>query len=254
MGGFVIDVSRLHNTLSRLTITPKGVAFLAKHGHFVKIPDSTIQDKNKADTLAKILVCVQKPLDVRDPAWMNASECEDLVALMLVRNYGLSARVRAYGQGDLVQIKSVEHNFANGSESAYLHVYSPSEKDRPATASAESNAHTDPIMQISLPKPSSLTTPQIQQHHKVHGTDYVLEPSLHGPAACSLISGESLECGIGPAMSVQSLLGAREEDPRGRRLQISLTSRDVRRWTLAAQASRRIGEELYRDSPKPSVN
>lgn len=59
MGGFVIDVSRLHNTLSRLTITPKGVAFLAKHGHFVKIPDSTIQDKNKADTLAKILVCVQ---------------------------------------------------------------------------------------------------------------------------------------------------------------------------------------------------
>ncbi|KAL8973539.1 MAG: hypothetical protein Q9197_002226 [Variospora fuerteventurae] len=295
MGGFVIDVSHLHNSLSRLTITPKGVAFLAKHGHFVKIPDSTIQDKSKADTLAKVLVCVQvswmlvqtisrrivgypitllevhtlvhvacaiamyvlwfqKPLDVRDPAWMDFREYEDLIAFMLIKNYGLGARARAYGGGDSVPIKSVEHNFANGSESAYLHVYPPMEKNRPATTSAKSDAHADPIMRLSPPHPSSLATPRVIQHDEVYGVDYTLEPSLHGPAACSLISGESLECGIGPAMKVQSLWGAQEEHGRGGHLQISLTSRDVRRWTLAAQASRRIGEELYRDSPKPSVN
>ncbi|KAI4094783.1 MAG: hypothetical protein LQ344_002029 [Seirophora lacunosa] len=296
MGGFVIDVSHLHNSLSRLTITPKGVAFLAKYGHFVKIPDSTIQDKSKADTLAKVLVCVQvswmlvqtisrrivgypitllevhtlvhvacaiamyvlwfrKPLDVRDPAWIDFHEYEDLIALMLVRNYGLGARVRAHGEGESVPIKSVEHNFANGSESAYLHVYPPSEKSRPATASAESNPQADPILRLSPPKSSSLATPRVIQHDEVHGIDYVLEPSLHGPAACSLVSGESLECGIGPAINVQSLWGAQEEHQGGGgHLRISLTSRDVRRWTLAAQASRRIGEELYRDSPKPSVN
>ena len=55
-------------------------------------------------------------------------------------------------------------------------------------------------------------------------------------------------------MSVQSLWGAQEEHQHGGHMQISLTSRDGRRWTLAARASRRIGEELYRDSPKGSVN
>ncbi|KAM0797376.1 hypothetical protein BDR22DRAFT_810384, partial [Usnea florida] len=125
MGGFVFDVSAIHNTLSRLTISAKGLAFLAKHGHFVKISDAAIRDKSKADMLVKSLVCIQvswmlvqtisrksvgypitllevhtlvhvgsaigmyglwfqKPLDVRDPAWVDASEFEDLLALMLL--------------------------------------------------------------------------------------------------------------------------------------------------------------------------
>ncbi|KAL8638944.1 MAG: hypothetical protein Q9226_008942, partial [Calogaya cf. arnoldii] len=124
MGGFVIDVSHLHNTFSRLTISPKVIAFLAKHGKFVAISDSTIRDKSKADTPAKGLVLIQvswmleqtvsrrivgypitlleihtlvhvacaigmyglwfkKPLNIRDPAWVDISDFEDLVALML---------------------------------------------------------------------------------------------------------------------------------------------------------------------------
>ena len=59
MGGFVVDVSHLHKTLSRLTMSPKGAAFLARHGHSLKISDSTIRDKSKADILTKTLVCVQ---------------------------------------------------------------------------------------------------------------------------------------------------------------------------------------------------
>ena len=59
MGGFTVDVSNLHNTLSRLTMSARELAFLAKHGHFVKISDAAIRDKSKANMLAKSLVCIQ---------------------------------------------------------------------------------------------------------------------------------------------------------------------------------------------------
>lgn len=288
MGGFIVDVSHLHNTLSRLTISPKGLYFLAKHGHFVKISDDAVRDKSKADTLAKLLVCLQvswmlvqtvsrkiigypitllevhtlvhvacalamyglwfkKPLDIRDPAWVDTSEFEDLLALMLVRNYGFGTRVRTHDQGKPVPINSVEHRFANGSESAYLHVYPTSEKDESANATAQNSQAFEPHL-------SSSAIPNAVVHHEVAGCDYSFGPSVHGPAVCSLISGQALECGIGPAMSVHNLWRAQEEHQHGGHLQIALTSRDVRRWTLAARASRRMGEELYRDSPKGSVN
>ena len=296
MGGFVFDVSAIHNTLSRLTISAKGLAFLAKHGHFVKISDAAIRDKSKADMLVKSLVCIQvswmlvqtvsrksvgypitllevhtlvhvgcaiamyglwfqKPLDVRDPAWVDASEFEDLLALMLVRNYGFGTRVRTHNQERAVPVKSVQHRFANGSESAYLHLYPQPEEDSAAAAVQEkpsSSPHSP--KQAHVPDESSIAIPNVVEHQEVDGCDYSMGPSLHGPAICSVMSGQALECGIGPAMSVQSLWGAQEEHRHGGRLQISLTSREVRRWTLAARAATKIGEELYRDSPKGSVN
>ncbi len=57
------------------------------------------------------------------------------MALMLVRNYGFGARFRAHAQADLVPIKSVEHKFANGSESTYLHIYPIPDKVQAANAS-----------------------------------------------------------------------------------------------------------------------
>ena len=298
MGGFVVDVSHLHNTLSRLTISPKGIAFLARHGHFVSIPDAVIRDKSKADTLAKALVCIQvgwmlvqtisrrivgypitllevhtlvhvacaiamyglwfqKPLDVRDPAWADFSSFEDLIAFMLVRNYGFGARVRSQGEEKPVPIKSVEHNYSNGSESAYLHIYPSSENGQRTDPSEQhllQQSSPDAISEAPATEVFSLALPRIVVHTENSGFDYTLEPSLHGPAACSLVSGQALECGVGPAMSVHSLWGVQEEQHHDGRLQISLTSRDIRRWTLAVRASRRIGEELYRDSPKGSVN
>ena len=298
MGGIIVDVSHLHNTLSRLTISPKGLAFLAKHGHFVKISDAAIRDKSKADILVKARVCIQvswmlvqtiarkivgypitllevhtlvhvacvigmyglwfqKPLDIRDPTWMDASDFEDLLALMLVRNYGFGIRVPTRDQGNPVPIKSVQHIFSNGSESAYLHLYPTSEKDRSVNATTikiQSSSSPDLLMQAPAPHWSSSTFHNVVVHHEVAGFDYSLGPSLHGPAVCSLMSGQALECGVGPAMSVHNVWGAQEEHQHGGHLQISLTSRDVRRWTLAARASRRIREELYEDSPKSSVN
>ncbi|KAI1159267.1 hypothetical protein F5B18DRAFT_655854 [Nemania serpens] len=59
MGGFIVDVSPIHDTLRYMTITPAGLVFLAKHGHFIKHSKESIQDKSKAGILAKVLVCLQ---------------------------------------------------------------------------------------------------------------------------------------------------------------------------------------------------
>jgi hypothetical protein len=59
MGGFAADVANLHNKLQRVTFTTEGILFLAKHGRFLDTSRSNIQDKSKADTLAKSLVCFQ---------------------------------------------------------------------------------------------------------------------------------------------------------------------------------------------------
>jgi hypothetical protein len=59
MGGFVADIDHLHNSLKRVTITPTGVVFMTSQGQCPRIKRSDIQDKSKADILAKGLVCVQ---------------------------------------------------------------------------------------------------------------------------------------------------------------------------------------------------
>ena len=299
MGGFVVDVSHFHNTLSRLTISPKGVAFLAKHGHSLKISDSSIRDKSKADILAKTLVCVQvgwtlvqtiarrivgypitlleihtlvhvacavgiyglwfqKPLDLCDPAWVDASAFEDLIALMLVRNYGFGSRVTAPDQDDSVPVKAGQHVYANGSESAYLHVYSKPTETNPiaeqVTSPEKQNSSSDPTTQGYDPSLSFSVTPPLVVHHRIRGSVYSLEPSSQGPAVCTVTSGEALPCGIGPAMTVQRIWSKPDEQRWESHLSISLTRKDIRRWNLAAQALKRTGEELYYDKSKSSVN
>ena len=168
----------------------------------------------------------QKPLDIRDPTWMDTSEFEDLLALMLVRNYGFGTRVRTHDQGYPVPIKSVQHIFSNGSESAYLHLYPTYEKNRFVNATAikiHSSSSPDLLMQAPAPHWSSSTFHNVVVHHEVAGFDYSLGPSLHGPAVCSLMSGQALECGVGPAMSVHNVWGGKEEHQHGGHLQISLT-------------------------------
>jgi hypothetical protein len=59
MGGFVADIDHLHNSLKRVTTTPTGVVFMASMACIPRIKRSDIQDKSKADILAKGLVCVQ---------------------------------------------------------------------------------------------------------------------------------------------------------------------------------------------------
>lgn len=59
MGGFVLDVSPLHDNYDIMTLTHHAILKLAKRGLFLPVPDENIRDKSKADFLAKGLVFVQ---------------------------------------------------------------------------------------------------------------------------------------------------------------------------------------------------
>lgn len=63
MGGFIVGVDSLHSMFSDMegmTVTPKGIRFLAKNRTALpKVDIEAIQDKNKSDSLAKLLVCLQ---------------------------------------------------------------------------------------------------------------------------------------------------------------------------------------------------
>jgi hypothetical protein len=59
MGGFVVDVSDIHDHYSLLTLQPLGIVELAGKGYFLEISEKAIKDKSKADLLGKLLVCVQ---------------------------------------------------------------------------------------------------------------------------------------------------------------------------------------------------
>lgn len=59
MGGFRVDISDIHDQCSQVVINSLGVEFIARAGHFLKMPKEHIADRSKADLLAKSLVCIQ---------------------------------------------------------------------------------------------------------------------------------------------------------------------------------------------------
>lgn len=59
MGGLAVDVSRFHDRLKKVFLTPNGVIHLAQKGYFFDVPDKDIKDKGKANSLAKGLVLIQ---------------------------------------------------------------------------------------------------------------------------------------------------------------------------------------------------
>jgi hypothetical protein len=63
MGGIAIELDPAYSPffggMKRITLTAKGVALLAHCGHLPEISVDDIRDKNKADSLAKLLVCFQ---------------------------------------------------------------------------------------------------------------------------------------------------------------------------------------------------
>lgn len=54
-----MDVSDLHDEYRTITLTPVGIRAFAMRGYFFSINERTIDDKSKADVLAKGLVCSQ---------------------------------------------------------------------------------------------------------------------------------------------------------------------------------------------------
>ena len=59
MGGFTVDVSNLHNTWKQPILTADAIIELAQRGIFFDIATNSINDKSKADLLAKGLIICQ---------------------------------------------------------------------------------------------------------------------------------------------------------------------------------------------------
>jgi hypothetical protein len=67
MGGFVVDLDEeaplypRHTGRRRLTLTPAGVEYIARHHRDLlpQLREEEIKDKSKANALAKLLVCMQ---------------------------------------------------------------------------------------------------------------------------------------------------------------------------------------------------
>ncbi|KAL9007619.1 MAG: hypothetical protein Q9173_007154 [Seirophora scorigena] len=59
MGGLAVNISPIHDKLQILPLSPHGVIHLARKGHFIDVSDTEINDKSKANILAKGLVLVQ---------------------------------------------------------------------------------------------------------------------------------------------------------------------------------------------------
>lgn len=61
MGGVVVDISDIYDTVTCITVTPAGLLDLARRTSWknVVVDDATIRDKSKADYFAKLIVFVQ---------------------------------------------------------------------------------------------------------------------------------------------------------------------------------------------------
>ena len=85
MGGFVIDLEEICQSegsmfttkVSRLTLTPRGVALLAKCGYLPRISKEDILDKNKSDNVSRMLSVLQA-------LWMLAQIVGRLIGKMPV--------------------------------------------------------------------------------------------------------------------------------------------------------------------------
>lgn len=297
MGGFLVDVSHMHNSLSRLTITPKGVAFLAKHGRFLAAPVKSIRDKSKADVLAKGLVCFQvgwllvetisrkavgypitllelhvlvhcacaiamyglwfhKPMDIRDPILVDSSRWEDLLALMLVRNYGLGSKGYKKGTDCETRLHASDSERLNGAESAYIHVLNGQDKE-PKRSASEKAPGVSAAALVDEPSRNSPQAEQCQSSQELKSKNmpdplFSIKPNADMEVDCNLVSGQYLDCGFGPSPDVVSTTHNSKKISDSGRLEISLTSKDVRRWTLASRALKKHGEALHK--PEGSVN
>lgn len=59
MGGFAYDLKDISDGFSPVTLSPQGMIFLARQGHFVDISPEDIGDRSKAGIFTKSLICVQ---------------------------------------------------------------------------------------------------------------------------------------------------------------------------------------------------
>ena len=271
MGGFVLDISRIHDLHGKMTITHHGVLKLARNGLFLPISEESISDKSKADLLAKGLVICQvgwlaaqciarkvqglpislleihtlvhvfcavtmyliwlsKPLDINNPtrtdAWIwNGSEGQRLnwekcIANMLM----LSTHLKSWSSSDkFIETSCAEMDFALDLDCKKVVLQEPR-----SVGNTRLNVFQHDISQIQSKLDDA--TYKLQTIRRA-GTAKSKQGTL------SIITGESIESNVGPAL-VQSQREGQIE--RYSRLELLFSEKAVKRWVLGLNGSSSI--------------
>jgi hypothetical protein len=289
MGGFAADVANLHNTLQRVTLTTQGILFLAKHGRFLDTSRSNIQDKSKADTLAKGLVCFQV-------LWIVGQAIERKVAgypitllevhtivhvVCAVVMYGLWIRKPLNVQDPTVidfrerldilafmlQTSSLAGHNISGFECKRIlgdkFNWDPTFLWYANPQPVSSEVKGTPNKVFSAPDTRSVDDNRVLTKYdmKTDIPNIVEEftPCHTSRIVCKLVSGQALSCGLGPDISSRTSIHSLQKDqygnhinafpPQDRICAISLSQTGINRLELTAKFITRIIELAKLDNP-----
>jgi hypothetical protein len=282
MGGFVADVANLHNTLQKVPFTTEGILFLAKHGRFLEMSRSNIQDKSKADTLAKGLVCFQV-------LWIVGQAIERKVAgypitllevhtivhvVCAVVMYGFWIR-KPFNVQDptvidfrdrldilafMLQISSQRESlggFDYKLEFGEKRIWNPTFLWYANTQPALLDVEDTPNEVDSTLDTRTIDHPVLTMYDNNADIPNIFEeftPCHNSKAVCKLITGQVLSCGIGPATQYMLPIDSKNEftsvDPPQRWVcAVSLSQTDVNRLELTAKFINRVVELAKLDDP-----
>ncbi|KAI3323706.1 hypothetical protein HD806DRAFT_522284 [Xylariaceae sp. AK1471] len=221
MGGFVVDVSPIHDYLEYVTIKPQGLVFLAQRGHFIDLSENAIRDKSKADILAKVIVCIQV-------MWLIIQsigrKVEGLPIALL--EYHVLAHVACalglylfwFKKPFDVQEATIVDSSKFTDELALMLLESPCSRE---SRNLELyNMDTD-THQHTMSRSESITI------HNHNGAD---NP---GPDTTEYRYGdEDISLLVGPGQSLENGLGVKKDSDT----EVRLNSKDLKRWTKAHRA------------------
>ena len=303
MGGLVANVEEIHNTYKIITFTTDGVLWLAYHGHFCRVSRGDIEDKSKADFLAKFLVCVQvlwvvgqaverkaagypisllevhamvhvvcalimyalwwkKPLNVQKPTRIDLGLDDGLESLafgiQVLNDYGFSfprdARVQSPSLGHpfVFQYPTIETSDYYHTPIKRSHGELPLEQTQPRFAfykGLEPTQCLENIYRIDKDKHASGVPVLTHTNLMCPGDSGALQYDFPRPVGayytpaggeetvCTLLSGQSLDCGISPVF----MRNPDSHTVYGTPIAVSLSQKDVNRLQLASKFVRKIG-------------
>jgi hypothetical protein len=277
MGGFALRVDHLHNTLERVTITPQGMLLLASRGHFVCPDIDAINDKSKANLLAKGLAVLQV-------LWLVGQVIERKVAKLPVTLLEVHTLVHVFSalvmyllwlskpldvaKPTIVAAEDFQEEVAymllatskkigdgfdavDGIPSNRKIKFSWYGNLDPSSIVETIQADEDPGLDPLPVNPGGqeIVTHFMKQRRDADGEthDYMIRPikesyvpRRESDIACTMVSGQALASGLGPKFPT-----------RGRRgFQVSLSRKDVKRLDLAGSF---IAKAIANNLPHHSI-
>ncbi|THV48282.1 hypothetical protein BGAL_0258g00150 [Botrytis galanthina] len=271
MGGFAADVSDLHNVIKRVTFTPDGILFLSELGRTPRVEKGEIEDKSKSDHIGKILVCLQVAWSIGQAVERKLAGYPTtmLEVHTIVHVLGAEAGDHSLGLHPpkrwITGVAPEKHcgfkvQSCSSSADALLDVgfseptmimypeTNPSSKVQSTISMRDvdcvANSKDVDLNDIFRAKDSVEVVKRVDRSKEVLNDRPVpcaaeSSPIMYVPAidteeiVCTLTTGESLATGCGPGLDDRSDKETHRTRYDSRSITVSLTSKDVRRLSLA---------------------